>query len=402
MKKIFYATVAALAIFVGCKPSTPVVTAEVSLKADASFIDGTANVTVSLSEALTSDVTVTLGLADDSQLKAANVTFAPEAVIAAGKKSAKVEVTFTEGDLAEGEYTATIEVKNAVGANVGEKSKATIAATVEAPYVENFVYKMGLKTNYYFKFAERTTLETFTVEWKVYAESWNTDGMSNRLGCIGDQNEQGVMLRFNDDGGKHVGDEDWGLLQVCNKFTGNFYIGRNSEKYPEAAEGGIACHKWMAKEWHVISISGDGSTLRVYDNGELVAEKAYGDTGLNLDFEYYEQGMSWTDGGEHNSLTGYPYRQQFLGNIAYIRVWEGVRSAEEIKSTLCATKEGTKGLVANWVFDAGKGHVIENKGGKSVYNLDFTKTYYKQNSNEVEVNCAEHAESSWIEMNHCE
>ena len=151
MKKFFSIAMAALAIVACTKPAadntannggnnggneggnggnteTEIV---VSLSADAAFVDGKANVTTTLSAANTKATVVTLEVASDSEVPAANLTL-PSPTVKKGELSATGVVEIDIKGLEAGEHTAKIVAKEASnGAKIGD------AGTPMMPYHSN-------------------------------------------------------------------------------------------------------------------------------------------------------------------------------------------------------------------------------------------------------------------------
>lgn len=119
-------------MFTACKenPSGPeTVIPTVSISADASFAsDNTATLTLSLSEATTEDVSVTLADADvQSGSKKVSAIYSKNVTIAAGETSATVDVQADILGLEEGTYQAAIQIASAEGAEVAENPVVYIA-----------------------------------------------------------------------------------------------------------------------------------------------------------------------------------------------------------------------------------------------------------------------------------
>ena len=111
-------------LFTGCKESAGVETVvpTVSITADANFAsDNTANLTLTLSEATTEEVTVTLGDAEVQSGKTkVTAIYSKTVTIKAGETSAKVTVQAETLGLESGEYQAAIQIVSAEGAEVAE------------------------------------------------------------------------------------------------------------------------------------------------------------------------------------------------------------------------------------------------------------------------------------------
>lgn len=358
MKKIFFATLVALAAFAtACKDPEdgPKGGSEVTadLKADAAFVDGKANVQVVLSAAAEAEVKATLAIASDSQLK--DVTVEPSTVvIPAGQTTGKAVLTLASG-LEPGEYTVKLGM-TVTGAKAGT-DVVTVKAVVEGPEEElpivlNFYnYKMHCNPKWTDK--PIASGSNYTMEVKFYSTHWHNYGQKepdydpdfanavycNRLAQFCNGNEYGFLYRFGDGG-------EPGSLRLNSKILGsndNWYVGGQKRV-------------WATDMWHTVTVAVDAETCHVYDNGELIEEKAIG-TDAGFDFERYEFGMSWDDG------YGYPRAQDFHGYLAYIRFWTKTLSEEEIKAGLCHVDHHAEGLAAMWEFNQDGGAIVPDVTG---------------------------------------
>lgn len=269
---------------------------------------------------------------------------------------------------------------------------------------EEYSYIVDDKTAWACDWTDKTAKSgEWTIEVKFRKTGdWNTDGISNRLITIGNAGEKGIMLRFNDDGGKHVGAEDWGLLQVCSlPSVGNFYVGENTEKNPEgpykfgAAEGGeVNLYKFHSETWYTVSFVNDGSKLYMYVNGELIT--TINDAAYELQLQRVDLGMVWgyaSDG--HDGKTGWVYRQRFNGMISYARCWYKACTEEEIKANLCQLENNAaEGLQMNLLFNEGEGTKITDKSGHG-YDYDLEKAWWDCGSHEACPDAAKTAASAW-------
>jgi len=126
--KIAVAALAAASVLVGCaKQPEQGATASVSLKADAAFSNNAATLTLTLSEAAASEVSVTLGVEGDL---ASKLTWNPVAKIEKGAKTQTVAVTVNPDGLAAGTYSAKFAIKSVTGVTVGSPAEATVTLTV--------------------------------------------------------------------------------------------------------------------------------------------------------------------------------------------------------------------------------------------------------------------------------
>ena len=120
-------------------------TPKVSISADASFQDGAAAVTLTLSNKAATDVSVSLEVSTAdvttgyTALTADDLTFDATVVIAAGSTSATAQVTVKENAAKEdGKYEAVIKLAAATGATVAtDASAAHITLTVGNAYEDD-------------------------------------------------------------------------------------------------------------------------------------------------------------------------------------------------------------------------------------------------------------------------
>lgn len=145
MKKTFLtlglSAVAAVSLFTSCKENTQVevVVPIVSISADSEFAsDNTATLTLTLSEATSGDVSVTLADADvQSGIEKVAAIYSKNVTIEAGKTSVTVDVQADVLGLESGEYQTAIRIASAEGAEVAENSVVYIGFNyVERPSVE--------------------------------------------------------------------------------------------------------------------------------------------------------------------------------------------------------------------------------------------------------------------------
>ena len=254
--------------------------------------------------------------------------------------------------------------------------KAKIKFVSELPKEgQDWDYVMNIssyKTNSEFHFYTKTTPaplsinpKAMTFEWKFYATEWNDydqtierDGetykvWANRLGQICDRDEKGLLFRFNDGGQK-------GQLRFNSDVLGT---DDNSKQY--VAKDGKA-YIWSLNEWHVLTVTADGTNVTMYDNGNLIYSFAQNTpvTFEEWDIDRFDISMTWDDG------TRYDKGQAFRGYIAYTRLWDRVLTAEEIAANLCDVADNN-GLKICWNWNVDEGSTIANAGSVSGYDLDF-------------------------------
>ena len=230
----------------------------------------------------------------------------------------------------------------------------------------------------------------FTFQAKFFATEWHDYGgkrtvgdeeynvWCNRLGQIGDRNEQGILIRFNDGGQK-------GSLRLnSNVFGLNNYVGGDGENQ----------YIFSLNEWHVLTLTADGTNVCVYDNGELIQTIAQntGEVWAEWPIERFDISMTWDDG------TGYPRGQAFLGYYAYTRVWSKTLSQSEIAASLCDVTD-TEGLEIYWTWNLDGGTTVANQGKAAGYDADFTKALAAGQQSYVQ---AEDVEGAWTSVDEIE
>lgn len=369
MKKILFATLVACAALVGCKKAEQGPQATISV--DKSFVDGVANGKVTLDKAAATDVTVTLALAADSQLKDDNVAIVPALVILpAGQTEGTFKLTI--GDPEPGDYTVKVEIAKVEGALVGEPKVAASKVTVE-PELLMAVDMHNYKINASFLFGENSipTGANYSFEWKFYPYHWHHlggkeveefDGAQhntycNRLGQVCNEDEKGILVRFGD------GQADGSLRVNGSKY---FVDGDGKDYFDHGKES------WELDQWHVLSITVDGTTLTVYKDGEVFGTLDVKEDGQNgFSFDRLALSMEW---GYDAQGLDYPLGQDFHGYIEYIRFWQKTLTQEEIKAGLCKVSKNAEGLASLWLFNTDSGSVIPDQVGPR--NLDYASNAY--------------------------
>jgi hypothetical protein len=99
--------------------------------------------------------------------------------------------------------------------------------------------------------------------------------------------------------------------------------------------------------WDHFAGTYDGTTMRIYQNGELVGEKAHsgGGGGIGIGHPYF--------------VGSWPAAGCFAGIIDEIRVWNVVRTEDEIATWMTRPLTGNEpGLLGYWRFNEGAGQVV--------------------------------------------
>ena len=261
-----------------------------------------------------------------------NHTDSPEAEVSSDDTAvATVKLegnTVTVSGVADGNAVVTVSVKGA--ANV----KATCAVTVKEGDKAGTCIDMS---NTYFEYTWAESLASMS---NVTLEAWVNIGSSS--------SEQSFL-----------GTE------------GVFLIRAQSGKF-QAVTGGGAASGWTqstetvigtqatAGEWHHVAatLSADKQIVLYVDGAKA------GEGTAKIDAPYPMNGVEgYTDNTNPNIfMVGNGYgRNRFLqGSIAYARVWNVVRSEEQIAADRGKMTPSGNGLIANWYFNEGTGDTIKD------------------------------------------
>lgn len=118
-----------------------------------------------------------------------------------------------------------------------------------------------------------------------------------------------------------------------------------------------------ANEWTHIAVTCDVAAGRVvvYINGEVVLDKSGNSfSAINLG-----QPKNDAQGKAHYFNIGYSYTsgRELHGEVCEVRVWNVVRTQEEIASNVYEVDPASEGLVAYWKCDEGAGDTIRDHTG---------------------------------------
>jgi|GEM_PF-2600559 len=296
----------------------------------------------------------------------------------------------------DGIYDLYLNANTAEAAVVAKDGAAPTWTEKTGPEASSWDYVLNTsdyKVNSEFHFYDnpvKINPSAFTFQAKFFATEWHDYGgkrtvgdeeysvWCNRLGQIGDRNEQGILIRFNDGGDK-------GSLRLNSSVFGlNNYVTADGEKM----------YIFSLNEWHVLTLTADGTNVCVYDNGELIQTIAQntGEVWAEWPIERFDISMTWDDG------TGYPRGQAFLGYYAYTRVWSKTLSQSEIAASLCDVTD-TEGLEIYWTWNLDSGTTVANKGAAAGYDADFTKALAAGQQNYVK---GADVEGAWTDVTEIE
>ncbi len=153
-----------------------------------------------------------------------------------------------------------------------------------------------------------------------------------------------------------------GVSNVWNQASGFEITYENGYLYFEVAQSPIyrvgprysyipPLHRWI----HIASTF-DGDTIKIYVEGELVAQQA------DTTQAYYAGSVGFSTGYAYNSYYGGP--SYFKGGMDELRIWNYARTQSEIDSSMNSRLTGNEpGLVGYWDF---------NQNTSDTYALDRT------------------------------
>ena len=156
--------------------------------------------------------------------------------------------------------------------------------------------------------------------------------------------------------------------------------------------GSVFVHNFNTMQWYTISITYDGSTGRIYLDGNMVGELT---AALVMEFSRINLGQNWG---------GYDTRQYFNGRVGEIRVWNRALTSAEIKLNMCGADPNANGLLAYWKMNEGQGHIFYNSASSGAkYDMDWSKVYWDNAGNGTLVQADKSQYVTWTddEYNKC-
>lgn len=229
----------------------------------------------------------------------------------------------------------------------------------------------GASTNFIFPDDKMIPLTQLTYEAKIYPQGLNRTNYPQRFMALEEKDESNSLLvRFNEANSDN---------KVQTILAGNRWISQT---------------EFENNQWYLMSWVADGSSLKLYVNGELDSEISGSFPNGVINFQRYEMGMSWG---------GYTARQFFAHRFCEIRVWDYARSATEIKGGMCGVDPKSPGLRCYWKFNEGTGHIFKD-ASEHGYDMDWSNTSRDVSENGVMVATPNAANSiQWVkdDINKC-
>ena len=157
-----------------------------------------------------------------------------------------------------------------------------------------------------------------------------------------------------------------------------YHLGVRGDQYPgvvtpldfefDVAAGGVwnwlncgTSHSWSFGNWYHLVGTCDGSTMKLYVNGNLIDSKSVSGTITN-----YEKSVYF---GKHTN----PHADVYLpGLIDEIRIYSRALTASEI---LNHYNNPGSGLVAHWKFDEGSGSTAYDSSGNDIHGTIYGATW---------------------------
>ena len=259
----------------------------------------------------------------------------------------------------ETDYVIPVTISEASGVGILESARTLYLVVSEASLI-NVVADINDNLAWV-DWTNRTPLqdmEQFTMEVLINANSFTNEEISTVMGI-----EDNFLIRTGD--------------KLHSKNQLNIAYGKDVGE-EQNARGSLFVEKPLLEtgQWYHIAVTFDRGYIKVYVDGELVAEKeasvAGGEVLESVDFTTGESKPGTTgrpdeDGGRprafwfgYSYTTDDPTARDFDGMIAEARIWNRPLSADEINAEnhFYKVSPDSEGLVAYWKFCDAKGSVI--------------------------------------------
>lgn len=262
-------------------------------------------------------------------------------------------------DYDENDYVIPVTISEASGVGILESARTLYLVVSEASLI-NVVADINDNLAWV-DWTNRTPLQNmkqFTMEVLINANSFTNEEISTVMGI-----EDNFLIRIGDN------------LHPKNQL--NIAYGKDVGE-DENARGSLFVEKPLLKtgQWYHIAVTFDRGYIKVYVDGELVAEKEEasvegGDVLESVDFttgvSIDGTGRPDEDGGRprafwfgYSYTTAKPTARDFDGMIAEARIWNRVLTSDDINAEnhFYKVPPDSEGLVAYWKFCDAKGSVI--------------------------------------------
>ena len=258
----------------------------------------------------------------------------------------------------ETDYVIPVTISEASGVGILESARTLYLVVSEASLI-NVVADINDNLAWV-DWTNRTPLqdmEQFTMEVLINANSFTNEEISTVMGI-----EDNFLIRTGD--------------KLHSKNQLNIAYGKDVGE-EQNARGSLFVEKPLLKtgQWYHIAVTFDRGYIKVYVDGELVAQKEAfvegGDVLKSVDFTTGESigntGRPNEDGGRPRAFwfgysysTDKPTARDFDGMIAEARIWNRVLTPDDINAEnhFYKVSPDSEGLVAYWKFCDAKGSVI--------------------------------------------
>ena len=207
-----------------------------------------------------------------------------------------------------------------------------------------------------------------SLDGEFFAVDWDTDMDAVQEEVTMEAWVNAASLTGGKDGIRTImGAEGMFLLRFESTKLHLVYAGApRTDKPSEYKEENIACDTAFEtdKWYHVAATYVAGGAVKLYVNGEKVAEGEAADHDINLNGveASYELPFKFFVGVSANLRT-------FKGSLAYLRVWDIALSQDEIKANMKVADPDDEGsnLLASWKFNEGTGNTVKDYGAMSDY-----------------------------------
>lgn len=290
------------------------------------------------------DVTITYKV-DESKVAIYNKSFYDEAVMLPAEfyEMPESQVTIFKNSAQSTPLKIQFKQLNLLDRELTYVLPVTIASTNGLDILESarnkfFVFKAGALVNVVGKITENhlsinwknkepfKSLSTFTMEALVRVQNFDRQ-ISTIMGI------EGVFLL-------RCGDSSYPSNQLQVSVGRDFFPGADNKK-------GLPTNKWT----HIAVTYDAAKGLKIYIDGQLQSEgadKKYGPINLSPSINEFYIGKSWDD------------NRYLAGDICECRIWNVVRTREEIANNFYFVNPSSAGLIAYWKFDEGNGSVVKD------------------------------------------